>query len=312
MSTERTAWGAPVILTLAASQLFSLFGVALLLFVPLALVLIAVPPRRTGLIAFGLTLLILGVTRPGADMLWWIGRGWALILAAWFVGAVAVRPGSGFIHRGLIAVIGTLATATLLLVGNRGGWTQTDAVVAQKFQEQADSVIGKLGPQLAAKPWGGRAIEAAREAAVSQTRVFPALLGLASLCSLAVVWWLWRRISLREVRPLGSLREFRFRDELALPFLIAGVLLLLPVPLGDDVKRVALNVFVFIAPLFALRGFGIMMCLSGLPAGKFVEVAGYVLMFLLFLVTVPAALVVGVGDTWFDLRASARPLHSSD
>jgi hypothetical protein len=281
------------------------------LFVPLALVLIAVPPRRTALIAFGLALLILGLTRPGTDILWWIGRGWALILAAWFLGAVVVRPGPGFINRGLIAVLGAFASAGLVLVGNSAGWQQTDAAVAQKFQEQAAVMIEQFGSRLASQDWGTNAIDALREAAVTQARVFPALLALASLCSLTVVWWLWRRISLREVRPLGRLREFRFRDELALPFLIAGVLLLLPLPLGDGVKRVAINVFAFIAPLYVLRGFGVLMWLARAQAGL-TDVLGYVVLLLFFPISIPAALVVGVGDTWFDLRASARPLHSSD
>jgi hypothetical protein len=233
---------------------------------------------------------------------------------------MAVRPGAGFINRGLLAVFGAAASAAVLIVLNRAGWQQVDQEVAQVLRDGVTTTVERFGPQLASREWAGQAVDAMRRAADTQAKIYPAMLALASLCGLAVAWWLWRRVTLREAQPLRALRDFRFRDELVWLFVLAVALLVLP--WGVETRRAGANLAIFMGALYALRGLGVMLVLyntkisailrarSRLPLGPLVGVLVF-LFSLLFLPMVAATtLVVGLGDTWLDWRARIRSLPS--
>ncbi|HKJ93159.1 MAG TPA: hypothetical protein VJ957_08325, partial [Longimicrobiales bacterium] len=101
-------WPAVVGLSLVVI-LMSVVQPALLVFAPLGLLLVAMParPRRPHLLALGLLLLGLMFVGARGDMLWYVQRGWVLVLGAWFVAFVVARPRASFISRGLGAVAGT-------------------------------------------------------------------------------------------------------------------------------------------------------------------------------------------------------------
>ena len=104
---------------------------------------------------------------------------------------------------------------------------------------------------------------------------------------------------------MSSLTEFRFPDVLVW-VLIAGVALLV-VPLADGAARVGSNLVFFMGALYAVRGAAVIMFLSG-----GLSFFGYVLL-ALGLVLVPplvltGALVIGIGDTWLDVRTRVRDL----
>jgi hypothetical protein len=74
---------------------------------------------------------------------------------------------------------------------------------------------------------------------------------------------------------------------------------------GDAVARVGSNAVVFMGALYALRGSAVFMFISG-----GLSLIGYVMLAVALVLAAPVvlgvAMVVGVGDTWFDVRARLR------
>ena len=139
-----------------------------------------------------------------------------------------------------------------------------------------------------------------------QGYVFPALLGLASLSSLGVAWWLYLRMAQAEAGGIGPFREFRFHDQLVW-VLILGLLFFLGSGglldrVGVDLARAGTNAAVFMGALYALRGAAVVLFLAG-----GVSFLGGVLLLFGFYFMAPlllaGAFIMGLGDTWLDLRA---------
>ena len=282
--------------------MLSLVSPGLLLFVPLGLALIALPPRRAPLVLVGAAVLGLTLLGRGGEMMWWFGRGWALILGAWFIMVISLRPEGSFVNRGLTAVFGALASTAALLATQGRSWGEFDGSVAQQMQDSAARAVAQLTPGLANRAWGEDVLEAVRKSAELNALIYPAWTALGSLCALGVVWWLWRRLTVRDAKPLGDLREFRFRDEL-IWLAVAGVILIV-LPLNATATRTGANLAMFMGVLYAVRGLGVMISLYGTP-GPFGMVLGVLLFTFLFPVMAMATLVLGLSDTWLDLRARA-------
>jgi uncharacterized membrane protein len=141
------------------------------------------------------------------------------------------------------------------------------------------------------------------DAADFQAMLYPALLALASIAALAVAWWAYRRLAVRDVSPLGRLRDFSFNDGLAW-VLIAGALLLL-LPLNDPAARTGSNLLAFMAALYALRGVAVLLVIGGVP-GPLGIAFGALLVLFLYPIVMAAAVVVGLSDTWLDIRTRRR------
>jgi len=293
-------WATPIVLTIITPVFSLVVNPGVLLFIPLALMLLALPPRRPMLVALAGFILALGIAGGGGDVLWWFSRGWALILGAWFIAAVALLPKSTFMSRGLLAVFGTAASSLVLFVTRRAGWTQLDWTVANRLRDGAALVAAQWSERLSERAWGAEAIRSIHKAADLEAAIYPALLSLASLAALATVWWLWRRVTEREPNPLGGLREFRFRDELIWVVVVAVLLLVLP--LNDDAARTGTNLATFMGALYALRGLAVAIALFGAP-GPVGMIFGFAAFLFLFPMVVAATLVLGLSDTWLDLRA---------
>ena len=145
-------------------------------------------------------------------------------------------------------------------------------------------------------------VEALQETAAAQVAVFPALIGLASVAALAIAWWARVRLSGTGEVGLGPLARFRFNDHL-IWLLVAGLLLMLA-QWGDALLRIGSNAVVFMAGLYALRGAAVFVFVSG-----GMSFLGYVTfaigMALATPVVVGVAMLIGIGDTWLDLRSRA-------
>jgi hypothetical protein len=90
--------------------------------------------------------------------------------------------------------------------------------------------------------------------------------------------------------------------------LIAGVLLLV-LPMGEAAVRAGSNVLAFMGALYALRGAAILLVVFGLQGLGGAFIAGLLLL-LLYPFALTTAIIVGLTDTGFDLRArraAARP-----
>jgi hypothetical protein len=296
-------WGVAILLALATAVL-SVVSPALLIFVPLALLLVGLPPRQPVLLLAAAAVGVALFGRPEPEALWYLERGWALLVAAWFLLLVVVRPQARFLPRALVAVGAATLSAALLFAATRGGWTRTDWAIAQQLRAGAADIVALWGPGLATAEWGAQLQAAIYRASEVQVAVYPALLALGSLAALGVAWWGYRRLALREAAPLGRFREFRFPDVLVW-VLIAGLVLVL-LPLGEAALRAGSNLLTFMAALYALRGLAVLVVLVGAAPGFLAVVLGALAILFLYPLVVAATLVVGLSDTWLDLRARRR------
>ena len=295
---ESRGWGVVVGLALLAAAL-SVFHPILLIFLPLALMLLALPPRRLPLVA--LALLLMGAAAVGSreDALWYAERGWSLVLGAWFVVMVVALPRAPFISRALAATGASVVTAALLFLANRGAWEALDWTIGSRVRAATADLAALWGRAQESGELARQLSGAFQRAAELQVQVYPALLALGSLCALGVGWWIFRRIAAQDAAPLGRLREFRFRDELVW-LLIAGLALLV-LPVGRSGRWAGANVMTFMLALYALRGTAVLVAVSRARGPATFVVGGLALLFLYPLV-MAATLVVGVADTWLNLR----------
>jgi len=138
-----------------------------------------------------------------------------------------------------------------------------------------------------------------------QWTLFPALLGLRSLAALGLAAWFAGRLRgpAAPALRLRPLRDFRFNDQLVW-LLIAG-LALVALPLGAAATRAGYNALAFMAAMYAVRGVGIFVFLAGgAPTLLSVLFGAFALIFLYPLV-LTAAVLLGLGDTWLDVRGRA-------
>lgn len=291
----------PAILALAfVTAGLSVLNPALLIFVPLAFLMLALEPRKPWLMAVAAVLLATTFTGKSTGVLWWYGRGWALIVSAWFLAAVILLPRARLISRLLLAVAGASASAALLFLANRSGFIQLDWAVGRQLRNSAGDVASFWSSRMSDQPWAADLSSAVYRFAEFQLTTYPAMLAIATLAALSLAWFLWRRLSVREVNPLGRLREFRFRDELVWVVVVGAVLLALP--LGVVATRTGANLLLFMAALYAVRGLAVIVALFGSP-GLLGALLGALLFLMLYPIMMATTLMVGLTDTWLDLRA---------
>jgi hypothetical protein len=289
---------------------FAVLSPGPLIFIPLSFLLLSLPPHRPLLAVLGavLALLALAGADPGEGALWYLERGWVLVLGAWFMVMVVALPAAGFFTRALAALGASTVTVAVLLALLPEGWQVLDWAVARRIQGTASDASALWSGSLTAESgWANRFSDALTQFAELQVLLHPALIALESLAALGVAWWAYRRLAIRERQPLGRLRDFRFGDHLVW-LLIAGILLVI-LPLGEVAVRAGSNVLAFMGALYALRGAAILLVIFGLQGLGGAFVAGLVFLFL-YPIVLMTAVVIGLSDTWFDLRArraAARP-----
>lgn len=298
-------WGAAAGLALVTVS-FAVVSPGLLIFVPLSLLLLALPPRRPHLQFLGVALAVLAFSGSEGGAFWYAERGWSLILGAWFVIMVVALPGAGFLSRALAALGASVVSAAIFLSLRPGDWSSLDWTISRRINGAAAD-LATIWANASTDSWAGRFSGGVYQVAEIQILLHPALVSLASLAGLGIAWWAYRRIAVRDHAPLGPLREFRFRDELVW-LLIAGILLLI-LPIGGAAVRTGANLLMFMAALYALRGAAVLLVLFGLQGFGGAVFAGLAFLFL-YPVVLATTIMVGLTDTWFDLRArraAARP-----
>ena len=137
----------------------------------------------------------------------------------------------------------------------------------------------------------------------TQIMLFPAFVALGTVSALGVAWWLYVWMGHDSGQGLLPLREFRFSDHLVWGF-IGGLALLL---LG--MQRAGWNAVLVMGALYALRGAAVV---SFFGVGQSFPSAVLVMFAVLLLpeAVLMAVLVIGLGDTWLDLRGKARAMTS--
>jgi hypothetical protein len=277
---------------------------------PLAVYLLAQRPARrdvaTGALLGAVACLLLA--GPG-DTFVALERGWITLLVGALAVLMGLRPGRAFLPTALLAVGTAAAAATLVVALTPLSFDEVGWRVTQHFSYQARQVMG--GMVQAAELAGGGApavlttLERSLDTGIRMaSRVFPALLLLQTLAALALAWGLYRRLALEPVgEPVGSLREFRFDDNLVWGIVLALGTLLLPRPAW--LGALGGNLAVFFGGLYAVRGvavFAAMAAAAGI-GGWAAALGGSVIALFLAPVAALAALALGVTDTWVDWRA---------
>ena len=297
---RRTAsWSTPIALGIITAAL-SVLNPTLLVFVPLAFMLVALAPRKPFLMLMAVALLIAAFTGKPDGVLWYYARGWSLILSAWFVFAIVLMPQGTTIARSLAAITGSVASVALLFGINHAGWYSLDYAIAHQLRSAAGDIAGLWNAKLAGKPWADEMQSAIFSFTNFQAMTYPAMLAVASLSGLALAYWVWRRVSVRDPQPLGRLREFKFNDELVWVVVLGAALLALPLHHAAD--RAGANLLTFMAALYALRGLAVIIALFGAPT-LFGAFFGALVTVMLYPLVMATTLMVGLTDTWLDLRA---------
>jgi len=297
-------WGTALALTVAVLLLSALDAIPLVA-LPLAVLLMALPAEnRWRWVAAGAAVLVLTVALPGSA-LGALSRGWGLLLGGAFLLASVLRPGWGVLTRALtaFAVAGGVSLAGLLASGS---WRAIDSLVQRHLQAVSSVTLAALSSRSADSTWVEQFGASAERVASLQWLLFPAVLGLQSLAALGLVSWWVARLRRGQGSPfrLRPLREFRFNDQL-IWVVIAGLLLLL-LPIGGQAARIGVNALFFMGGLYALRGVGVFLFFaSGAPSVLSVLFGVLVAVFLYPLV-LTAAVLVGLGDTWLDVRGRAK------
>ena len=259
--------------------------------------------RRLPAVVAAVFAMFVAVGVPGRGGLWYFERGWAIVLAGWFVVLTMRWPQSRFFPRALAAVAATTALVGLLLVIQPGSWSLVDWLFIEGLMRSA-RVVGQV---LMSDPeaYTTADLNTAYEWTAQFGRLFPAFLGLSSLSGLAVAWWGYVRLSAGSGLGLGPLRDFRFNDHLVWLFLIGLAMIVFGA--GEGWTSGGGNAVVFMGGLYAMRGAAVLLFLSGglTGLGFLFLIVG---MLFLWPVLIPGALLVGVGDTWLDLRSKAQAI----
>jgi hypothetical protein len=298
----RLGWGG----ALALAGIIILLGHVLnplpLVLLPLGLLLVGLPPRRVPRLLLGTALWLLGAMLA-AGPLGLVPMLWITAVALGYLWLTRLRPEWSAVHR----MLASLAAAAALFgmgVAAAGQWGAFDGAVLAHFERVMALTLEQLGPHLPATVSAEQWEQALPRVTRAQWEVYPAVVGLQTLAALALAWWAFGRMrgSAEHWRSLGSLREFRFNDQL-IWLLIAGLVLLL-LPVHGVVDRIGWNALIFMGSLYLLRGAAVLLFwAAGVPTAMTLLLAALLIVFRLvpFLLTV--ALVVGVGDTWLDVRA---------
>lgn len=288
-----------------------LFGVTMAASVVQPSVLIAVPfllltavrgLKGAGLFIGAALAMILAISGP-RDGFWFLERAWAVLVGGGFVAVTTAMPRWRLSTRLLASVAGAFAVTASVLAVRSGAWATVDWAITNAVEGGVATTLQALQLLRGEEAISPALTAAIHQTAQAQTSVFPALTAISSMAGLAVAWWIYTRLRGDGDQAIGPVRNFRFNDHLV--WLMVVGLLLVVTRWGDALTRVGSNTVVFMGALYALRGSAVFMFISG-----GLSLFGYVLLALALVLAAPVvvgvAMVVGIGDTWLDVRARLR------
>lgn len=296
-------WGGALGLTLAVLSL-SVFVAFPLVVVPLAILLLGLPAEaKTKQVALGALLAVIVLALPGGALVD-LSRGWALGVGGGFLLVTLARPNSGVFTRALVTAAGAVLVGMAAL-GVAGGLGDFDAWIRQHFAAASAVIAEAFGPRVE----DGEAAAAVRAAIAQvgelQWLLFPGLLAVQTVAALALAAWFAGRIGGDARMKLRPLREFRFDDHLVWGLIVG--LALAVAPLGETATRIGYNLLFVMAALYAVRGLGVFLFLAKSRPPAVVLVFAGIAAFFLYFIIVPATVMVGLADTWLDVRGRAEP-----
>lgn len=278
---------------------FSVLRPAVLLAVPMLLLLL-LRRHRGGAIFAVAVLATLVLIAGGRDGVWFAERAWSLVVAGGFVALTLSVPEWRWSSRAIASVLAAFVIGAVYFLVRGGAWGALDWTISSGVMVSVTTTLDALALLRDGQPMSPTFVATMYEMAEAQASVFPALLGIASMAALGVAWWVTGRLAGAADQEIGPAASFRFNDHLV--WIMIGGLVLVVARWGDAVSRIGANAVVFMGALYALRGAGVVMFLSG-----GLSVAAYVLLALGLLLAAPAvlgaAILIGIGDTWLDIRS---------
>lgn len=272
-----------------------------LVLVPMAIQLLAFRREHAWGLALAVFILVLvfgGLFGGGLEPMWYVERAWALLVGGGFAVATLAWRERSVVTRGLAATAGAFALIGLGALLRHDLLGQLDWRMGQELGRAAGLAYGWLS---------GEQGPVARELGTTifrmfdwEVRLYPGFLTLASLAALGLGSYVTARMGDR-VDALGPVRDFRFSDHLVWVVVVGLVLFL--APLGRVATRVGENLLVVMSGLYLLRGAGVLLWVGGAAI-----TSGWVALFwtavalLFYPVAFATALILGLGDTWLDLR----------
>jgi len=300
VESGRGRWSTAVGLTFAVLVLSILDTLALVV-LPLAILVVALPTEKRGRwVVVGVVLWAIGLILSGGTLAL-LSRGWALVLGSAFLIVTSARPEWRVVSRALAATVSTLAASAVVLLVT-GQMSTLDSTIRGHLATVSTMAIGDLQSRMPDATWLADLRTATEQITEVQATIFPALLALQSIAALALVAWWIRRLGRSESSSfvLAPLKEFRFNDQLI--WILIGAVVLLLLPLAPWGSRMALNALIVMAALYALRGLAVFIFLATGSKSVPTMVLGALAFVFLYPVAITAALLMGVGDTWLDVR----------
>lgn len=243
--------------------------------------------------------MIVAVTGP-RDGTWFIERGWALGVSGGFAAVSLLRPDWRLTSRALTAVAGAAALTGVFALARSGAWEAIDWAVSDQLRAAYATWIDVLTVARQGEPVSPALASAIYRTVEMQVEVYPALVAIESIAALAVAWWLYLRVFRGRRDGLAPVSGFRFNDHLV--WVMVAALLLMVARSGDVQTRVGANLAVFMGALYALRGIGVIVFVSG-----GLSLFGYAMFTMGFLFAAPVVIgfmvLFGIADTWLDLRS---------
>lgn len=243
-----------------------------------------------------------------------MARGWIVLLAAAFGLTCVFSTAQSFFVRALSAVGVSLVIAFAATTAAQGGVERVRGVMASEFSRRSDQSVSALRAVATTPGWRKLArrspsLDSLADASEAQLRsvparsatLLPALLALESMAALALAWTIYGRLFPGILgKSLGTVREFRFNDQLVWGLAVGATIYLLP-PFAEG-RNGGLNLLLFFGALYLLRGFGIM---SWMVKGRAAVAVLIVLTIFAWPLLGIVALGIGIGDTWLDWRHRA-------
>ena len=193
MADERTWPRAAGLLFITV--ILSLFtGAGVLVAFPFLALTMVLGLRRLPAAVAAIFAVFVAVGVPARGGVWYFERGWAVVLAGWFVVLTMRWPRSQFFPRALASVAATTALVGLLLLIRPGSWSMVDWVITEGWMRTV-SFVAQMSIESDPEAYSAADLNTAYEWTTQFGRLFPALLGLSSLSGLAVAWWAYVRLS---------------------------------------------------------------------------------------------------------------------
>jgi hypothetical protein len=269
-------------------------------------------------IAIATLVLVMFASAGGSFAL--LACGWTVLLAATFAGQVILTSRvekRSFSSQAFAAIAITLVLAAGATLATKQGAAAVKQMVSAEATTRSEKSLAEWRQTTGSKEWidvfAGNpdaktiasTMEAQLEAAPAvATALFPSMLALESLIALAIAWAVYHRFGRERLGPpLAALRDFRFSDQFVWGLVVGLALIVVP-GLGS-LSVLGANLLVFFGALYALRGVGV--ALWFLSPGR--VLMGFLIVFALVFGQLLGVLAVGlgVGDTWLNWRARAKP-----